>query len=88
MSNMPLLTMITFLPAAGAVIIMLFMKKEQTKAIKGFATAVAVLDFLISLPLWFRFDQSEAGFQFVEKVTRGINKGEGDRVAKTKPEEG
>ena len=23
-----------------------------------------------------------------EKVTRGINKGEGDRVAKTKPEEG
>ena len=50
MSNMPLLTMITFLPALGAVIIMLFMKKEQTKAIKGFATAVAVLDFLISLP--------------------------------------
>ncbi len=69
MSNMPLLTLITFLPAAGAVIIMLFMKKEQTKAIKGFATAVAVLDFLISLPLWFRFDQSEAGFQFVEKVS-------------------
>ena len=69
MSNMPLLTLITFLPAAGAVIIMLFMKKEQTKAIKGFATAVAVLDFLISLPLWFQFDQSEAGFQFVEKVS-------------------
>ena len=69
MSNMPLLTLITFLPAAGAVIIMLFMKKEQTKAIKGFATAVAVLDFLISLPLWFNFDQSEAGFQFVEKVS-------------------
>lgn len=69
MSNMPLLTLITFLPAVGAVIIMLFMKKEQTKAIKGFATAVAVLDFLISLPLWFNFDQSEAGFQFVEKVS-------------------
>ncbi len=69
MSNMPLLTLITFLPAAGAVIIMLFMKKEQTKAIKGFATAVAVLDFLISLPLWFRFDKAEAGFQFVEKVS-------------------
>ena len=69
MSNMPLLTLITFLPAAGAVIIMLFMKKEQTKAIKGFATAVTVLDFLISLPLWFRFDKAEAGFQFVEKVS-------------------
>ncbi len=69
MSNLPLLTLITFLPAVGAVIIMLFMKKEQTKAIKGFATAVAVLDFLISLPLWFRFDTSEAGFQFVEKVS-------------------
>ncbi len=69
MSNMPLLTLITFLPALGAVIIMLFMKKEQTKAIKGFATAVVVLDFLISLPLWFLFDQAEAGFQFVEKVS-------------------
>jgi NADH-quinone oxidoreductase subunit M len=66
---MPLLTLITFLPALGAVIIMLFMKKEQTKAIKGFATAVVVLDFLISLPLWFLFDQAEAGFQFVEKVS-------------------
>ena len=69
MSNVPLLTLITFLPAAGAVIIMLFMKKEQTRAIKGFATAVAVADFLISLPLWTRFDSSEAGFQFVEKAS-------------------
>ncbi|MDA1000960.1 MAG: proton-conducting transporter membrane subunit, partial [bacterium] len=65
----PLLTMITFLPLLGAVIIMLFFKKEQVGAIKGFATAVAVLDFLISIPLWTRFDKAQAGFQFVEKAS-------------------
>ena len=64
-----LLTLITFIPLAGAVIVMLFFKKEQTKAIKGFATAVTIVDFLLSIPLWTQFDTSEAGFQFVQKVS-------------------
>ena len=63
-----LLTLIAFVPLMGAVIVMLFFKKEQTAAIKGFATAVAVVDFLLSIPLWTRFDTSEAGFQFVQKL--------------------
>ena len=68
MENFPLLTLITFTPLLGAVIVMLFFKKEQTGAIKGFATAIAVVDFLISIPLWTRFDTTEAGFQFIDKV--------------------
>ncbi|MEE9240172.1 MAG: NADH-quinone oxidoreductase subunit M [bacterium] len=68
MENIPLLTLITLTPLLGAVIVMLFFKKEQTEAIKGFATAVAVVDFLISIPLWTRFDTTEAGFQFIDKV--------------------
>ena len=64
----PLLTMIVFLPLAGAVIIMLFMDRSKTGAIKGFATAVTVADFILSIPLWTKFDTAKAGFQFVEKV--------------------
>ena len=63
-----LLSLIAFVPLTGAVIVMLFFKKEQTSAIKGFATAVAGLDFLLSIPLWTRFDTSEAGFQFIQKM--------------------
>jgi NADH-quinone oxidoreductase subunit M len=69
MENFPLLTLITFTPLLGAVIVMLFFKKEQTGAIKGFATGVAVVDFLFSIPLWTKFDTTEAGFQFTEKVS-------------------
>ena len=69
MNNLPLLSLIIFLPLLGAIIIMLFIKKEQVKTIKMFATGVAVLDFLISLPLWTNFNDSEAGFQFVEKAS-------------------
>ena len=68
MSNLPLLTLVTFLPALGAVILMLFFQKERTGAIKAFATGVAAVDFLVSLPLWTSFDTAQAGFQFVEKA--------------------
>ena len=64
-----LLALITFVPLAGAVIVMLAFKKEQKDAIKWFATAVTVLDFLLSIPLWTRFDPTVAGFQFVQKVS-------------------
>jgi len=66
--NMPLLTLITFLPVLGAVIVMLFFQRERTGAIKAFATGVAAVDFLLSVPLWTRFDTAQAGFQFVEKA--------------------
>ena len=64
----PLLTLITFLPLLGGVILMLFFKKEHTKAIKSFATIVVLVDFFLSIPLWTNFDTSEAGFQFLEKA--------------------
>ncbi len=32
------------------------------------ANAFGLLGFIVSLPLWFSFDRSAAGFQFVEKA--------------------
>ncbi len=43
---------------------MLFIKKENSSALKGFATVVAALDFVISIPLWFLYKTDGAEFQF------------------------
>jgi NADH-quinone oxidoreductase subunit M len=59
-----LLSIITWLPAFGAILILVF-KKNQTETIKRFATGWLLLDFLISLAL-FGYDRGTGGFQFLE----------------------
>ena len=58
------LTVITALPALGA-LALFFFKKEQTGAIKRFATAWFALDFVVSLAL-LGYDRNVGGFQFLE----------------------
>src|ERR1043166_2980251 len=48
---MGILNIITYIPAVGALVI-LFMSKTSTRTIRAFATATAVIDFLVSLWLW------------------------------------
>jgi NADH-quinone oxidoreductase subunit M len=62
-----LLSAIVFLPAAGAVLLLLFPRSLKREA-KLFALFVAVIDAILSLPLWTRFDIAQHGFQFREKV--------------------
>jgi NADH-quinone oxidoreductase subunit M len=63
--NIPLLSVITWLPALGALVVLFLFKKEQTGAIKRFATAWFALDFVVSLAL-LGYDRNLAGFQFLE----------------------
>ncbi len=56
-----LLSLIAYVPLAGALVI-LFFPKQALKGIAYFATAVAALDFVISLPLFLQWDTSLAGF--------------------------
>ena len=51
MTNSYILSLITWLPAVGAVLILALMKKDQSSLIKRFATLWFVLDFVISLVL-------------------------------------
>ncbi|MFN2386375.1 MAG: NuoM family protein [Thermoanaerobaculia bacterium] len=67
--QIPILSIVTYVPLLGALALVFFFPKEKTGAIKSFATAVAILDFLISLPLWFAFDRTAPGFQFVETAS-------------------
>ncbi|MEW6457047.1 MAG: NADH-quinone oxidoreductase subunit M [Acidobacteriota bacterium] len=66
--NLPLLTIITFFPVFG-ILILLFVQREKEKEIKWIANIVAGLNFLISLLLLLYFDPSLSGMQFVEKVS-------------------
>ena len=64
-----ILSIVTYVPLVGALFVIFFMKKDQTGLIRKFATGVVVLDFLLSLPLWFAFDRNGIGqklFQFKE----------------------
>ena len=60
-----LLSIITWLPAVGAILILGLFKKQQSETIKKFATGWLALDFVISLWL-FGYDRGIAGFQFLE----------------------
>lgn len=62
-----LLSWIVFLPLAGAVLI-LFVPKSQTPAIKWIATAVTGIDLFLGLILLAQFDP-HAGVQFLEKYS-------------------
>jgi NADH-quinone oxidoreductase subunit M len=64
MENFPLLTVVTFLPLLGALLIA-FVDKEQTDVIKGIGIAVSTLVFAVSLPLYFQPPGAE--FSFVER---------------------
>ena len=63
-----LLNVITFLPLAGAVVILVAFREVHKRRIAQFATAIAGLGFLVSLPLWFGWaaaPRDESGFRFV-----------------------
>jgi NADH-quinone oxidoreductase subunit M len=60
-----ILNWITYIPLIGAVVL-LFLKRESP-SLKWTATLFAVIDFLVSLVLWFQFDPKRTGeamFQF------------------------
>jgi NADH-quinone oxidoreductase subunit M len=63
--NIPWLSIITWLPALGALVVLFLFKKEQTGTIKRFATAWFLLAFVASLAL-LGYDRGVAGFQFLE----------------------
>ncbi|HZH31628.1 MAG TPA: NADH-quinone oxidoreductase subunit M [Pyrinomonadaceae bacterium] len=60
-----LLSVITWLPLLGALIILFVFRKENARAIKRFATAWFGLVFLVSLAL-IGYDRAAGGMQFIE----------------------
>jgi len=63
--NTYILSLITWLPALGAVVILAVMRKDQASLIKRFATAWFALDLVASLWLLY-YDRTKGGMQFIE----------------------
>jgi NADH-quinone oxidoreductase subunit M len=62
-----ILNIITYIPLAGALLI-LFVNKNSSRAIRVVATATAVVDFIVSLYLWINFDPNKL-WQFEFKAS-------------------
>jgi NADH-quinone oxidoreductase subunit M len=70
MSDWPLLSLVIFLPLAGAGFILLIRGEEEVVAQNARSVALwtAGITFLLSLLVWSSFDPARADFQLVEKV--------------------
>jgi NADH-quinone oxidoreductase subunit M len=65
MKNLHILSIVTWLPTVGAILILALFKKNQANAIKKFATVWFGLAFVASLAL-LRYDRAISGMQFLE----------------------
>src|SRR5438874_2206926 len=71
MSDWPILSLVTFLPIVGSVLILLLRGDSEAVArnARYLALWTSLLTFLLSTALWFGFDRSSADFQFVEQAS-------------------
>ena len=68
MTDLPILSLVTFLPLVGAAFILLIRGDEEIVARNARSTALwsSLATFALSILLWTGFDESLSGFQFVE----------------------
>jgi NADH-quinone oxidoreductase subunit M len=66
MSDLPILSLVIWLPIIGGMLV-LASGDKQANVTRWTALIVALLTFVVSLPLWSGFDTSTAQMQFVER---------------------
>jgi NADH-quinone oxidoreductase subunit M len=64
--NFPFLTVITFTPLVAAIIILMIPAERKTE-VRVIALAAGVFATLLSLFIYFGYDQAAAGYQFIEQ---------------------
>lgn len=67
MEGFPILTVVTFFPIVGA-IVLLFIDKENFPALRMVALVFSLVEFILSLPLFFLFNNATHQMQFQEVV--------------------
>ncbi|HNW58566.1 MAG TPA: NADH-quinone oxidoreductase subunit M [bacterium] len=65
LSSVPILSLLTFLPLAGA-LLLLFVPRQYEQFIRRFTLTLTLVVFLLALPLFGGFDGANPGFQFEE----------------------
>jgi NADH-quinone oxidoreductase subunit M len=64
--QLPILSVLIFLPLLG-IVPLLFLDGKNDKVLKGFTLALSLVEFVLSLRLWFGFNEAYGGMQFVER---------------------
>ncbi len=70
-SDMPILSIVTFTPLVGALLILLLVRgtpEDVARNARWSALWTSLITFVMSLLIWIGFDNSTPAFQFVEKV--------------------
>jgi NADH-quinone oxidoreductase subunit M len=69
MTDWPILSTVTFLPLVGALLILMIRDDSEVgrRNIRNVALLATVFTFVLSLFIWIAFDNSEPGFQMVER---------------------
>jgi NADH-quinone oxidoreductase subunit M len=70
MENWPLLTLVTFLPLVGVILILILRGEAEAVArnARWIALWTSLLDFALSVVVWAEFDPTRAEFQLVERA--------------------
>jgi NADH-quinone oxidoreductase subunit M len=70
MTDWPILSTVTFLPLAGALLVLLVNGESENglRNIRSITLLTTVFTFVVSLFIWIGFDNSQSGFQMVEKA--------------------
>jgi NADH-quinone oxidoreductase subunit M len=70
MENFPILTLVTFLPMAGVVFILMLRGEAEAVArnARWIALWTSLIDLALAIALWGAFDPTRAQFQFVERA--------------------
>ncbi len=70
MGDWPILSIVIFLPLVGAAIILLIYEDSEIarRNVRNVALWTTLLTFFVSIFIWIRFDNSNPGFQMVEKA--------------------
>jgi NADH-quinone oxidoreductase subunit M len=64
--QLPIVSVLIFLPMLG-IVPLLFLDQKNDKILKGYTLALSLVIFVLSLRLWFGFNDGYGGMQFVER---------------------
>jgi NADH-quinone oxidoreductase subunit M len=67
---MPILSLLIFVPLAGALLLLLVDNREERRDafVRAFTLGVSLVEFALAIVMWARFDPTSADFQFVERT--------------------
>ncbi|MFB0546249.1 MAG: NuoM family protein, partial [Anaerolineae bacterium] len=65
--NFPILTLITFTPLLGAILVLLI-PREREDVIRRLSIVISFIPLVLAAVLWFSYDQTRGGIQFEQVV--------------------